>query len=618
MVRYTTYSEASDALRELREHREQSRLDAILKEQKAREDRAKDNMAILEARRLEEREYPLMLEAARNDALSTALKAIFITALDPHSLTENGIVTAENMVDNYVTENGGVRKILSPRVQERSYFLTRLAEIVEEVAQAEMADLANFTENQIVKQIHGNNRKPEDYPGDKSPEEIGTDKDLKAPTKVEGKNDETIAKAPFTNLVNDFKAKIKEDFQAAVSNNDMRNYQKNAAKQAEQDIKDAEAIKSAQKASTEAVRDFIEMTIMEMYDGEISDDLNDKINEFVDGYIEEYFTIDMSDPDNYLLEADDEEEGDDEEEDVDVEVDLDVEDDEEGDDSEDSSDDEEEDDTDEEDIDSDSDNNGEDDDDEDVESVDDEEEIDSDEDGNGEDDDDEDVEKADEDDEASKEVKAKADELDIKDDDDEDGDGEDDDVEDALGDDEDRLDDDEEDSDDDIDGPAESKGKIFDELEDEPDVKKAIEVIRNRIADAEETFIKKNAADKKEINTLLDRISNNIKNAEGADKDSKEAKVAEEHVTMLTRDIEAIREGRELTIFEKMTRELSKGIVKDLNLLESYQSEDGKLDQDLVMETARVMYGFLETVNTLQLEMVDEKYLQEVIESIQK
>ena len=39
------------------------------------------------------------MESARNDALSTALKAIYITALEANSLTDEGIVLAETMVD---------------------------------------------------------------------------------------------------------------------------------------------------------------------------------------------------------------------------------------------------------------------------------------------------------------------------------------------------------------------------------------------------------------------------------------------------------------------------------------------------------------------------------------
>jgi hypothetical protein len=40
--------------------------------------------------------------------------------------------------------------------------------------------------------------------------------------------------------------------------------------------------------------------------------------------------------------------------------------------------------------------------------------------------------------------------------------------------------------------------------------------------------------------------------------------------------------------------------------------EDGNMDTYMIVESAKVMYGFLETVNTLKLANVDEKYIEKV------
>ena len=174
----------------------------------------------------------------------------------------------------------------------------------------------------------------------------------------------------------------------------------------------------------------------------------------------------------------------------------------------------------------------------------------------------------------------------------------------------------------DLDGETEDEddddgeSKIFDQLNKEEDVKKAVELIRSRIADAEQTFIKNNAEDKKKVDELLDKISNNVKTIEDLnDKDSNEAKVAEESVRYEKRKIDAIRDNRTLTVFESMTRRLSTSILKS-DAKDSYLTESGALDTDLVVEAAKVMYGFLETVNTLNLANVNAEYIKNILDKM--
>ena len=193
---------------------------------------------------------------------------------------------------------------------------------------------------------------------------------------------------------------------------------------------------------------------------------------------------------------------------------------------------------------------------------------------------------------------------------------EDDEVDEELGE---PIDDDGIDNDISIDGETDSTGKVFDDLDKEEDVQKAIELIRTRVADAEETFIRNNAEDKKQIDELLNKISNNVKTVEDlADDKSDESKtktaMAEESARMHKRAIDSIRENRPLTVFEKMTRNLTKDIINNESVREQYLVESGNLDTEKVIESSRVMYGFLETLNTLQLENVNEEYIKNVIE----
>ena len=87
----------------------------------------------------------------------------------------------------------------------------------------------------------------------------------------------------------------------------------------------------------------------------------------------------------------------------------------------------------------------------------------------------------------------------------------------------------------DIDEPEESvnvdpKKTMIEELEDEKEIKDAVELIRTRVADAEEAFIKRNQEDKQKIDELLSRISQNVATVEKISDDTKEAESAKKTV----------------------------------------------------------------------------------------
>ena len=54
-------------------------------------------------------------------------------------------------------------------------------------------------------------------------------------------------------------------------------------------------------------------------------------------------------------------------------------------------------------------------------------------------------------------------------------------------------------------------------------------------------------------------------------------------------------------------------IVTDEVLKESYTLENGKLDFSKIEEATLVQYGFLEFLNTVQLENVNEEYIAKVL-----
>lgn len=477
-----------------------------------------------EMRKNKEKYRSELMEAARNDALATIVKAIYITALEADTLTDDALILAESMVDNWIKQSGGASKILRP-VQEKTYLTTRIAQLVEEAAE------------EAVKEI-------EAEPADMEEPDKEEKKDSKVSSDVvEAKK--KMASDAAREFIKDADKKDVKDFLSKV----IDKVELVATKKAEEKM----AAEEPKAGDDEEV------------DINITDDKSEEPAK------EEPKTGDDEEVDVKLDdETTPEEDGakDDKEADVDVPAE-----------------------------------------DEPVKPTDSE---------NGTPD--EDPEDGVNTDDGSD--KAESDDEKEMTNDEVDGDEdphEDDDVSDAIGK---PLDDDGVDSDTTVDGDTENKGALFDQLEKEEDVKKAVEIIKTRVADAEETFIRNNAEDKKKIDELISKISNNVKavediNAKGedniTDKDKDKIAAAEESVRMDKKKVDAIRESRPLTVFEKMTRKLGSNIVKDDVVKEYYLEESGSLDAALLVESAKVMYGFLETINTLQLENVDENYIKNIL-----
>ena len=166
---------------------------------------------------------------------------------------------------------------------------------------------------------------------------------------------------------------------------------------------------------------------------------------------------------------------------------------------------------------------------------------------------------------------------------------------------------------------AETKEEMLNKLEEEEDTDTAIDIIAQRISKAEEEFIKKNADDKQKIEDIVDGINDRINGAKADPNNSDEDVEELEHEAAIEmkRKINKIRDDRPHTVFEMMVRQLSEGIMNDTGAInEEYTDESGKINMESVVEVAKCVYGFLEFVNTVQLEKVDEAYIKHMIENM--
>ena len=173
-----------------------------------------------------------------------------------------------------------------------------------------------------------------------------------------------------------------------------------------------------------------------------------------------------------------------------------------------------------------------------------------------------------------------------------------------------------EDTFDDDGGLKDNKEEMFKKLENDAEVTDAVDIIAKRISDAETEFIQKNAEDKKKIEQIVNKVDDRIKAVTDSDKTPEEKEQeAQETQQEATRLITDIKEQRFHSVFEELVKDNFDYIMKDDVLKENYTDVDGTINVAQIVESTRVMYGFLEFVNTIQLEKVNSEYILKVIKN---
>lgn len=164
---------------------------------------------------------------------------------------------------------------------------------------------------------------------------------------------------------------------------------------------------------------------------------------------------------------------------------------------------------------------------------------------------------------------------------------------------------------------AKDIGEFMDELQKEDEYENVKNAIALRVANAEEEFLINNVADKNDMTDIVNQTTERI-NSTNADTDidsATKSAINQESVRISKMKIDNIRHTRRRSIFEEMTRNLGTSILSNESLRESY-TEDGKLNMEGIIESSRTMYAFIETVNTMKLETVDEDYIKDVLDNM--
>lgn len=618
MARENSILENYKAYKEMKANRQAAFDNAVLKEAENKKSFMKNYYSIIEKRELKDRNHGRLLNEAKDYYFAQALKGIYIGALEAATLTDDAIYLAENMVDSYIKENGGYKSIIG-NVKVDTYALAKIRRVVEDAAEAEVNNIED-TEKEIDSE--------DEIELQKDPEDEKDSVEVSGEVELKKADVEDIVSALNKAGLEVVVAKDNDDAEAAPE--EPTATEEEPSLDTPEDNTSVEEPEVPEEAPTtddstttdvapeepaeEPVAEEEPKADMDMSDTAPTTDAAPETAPEEPAGAEE--NVEEA-PSTDAAPAAESEEEKVEEEEFKSEEETEVK-------EEESSEEKVEDETEkaEEDLD-DEDNELE----KDLEDAD---EIEEDE------EEDEDTFDPDsiavQDDGESSEEEEDIDienDPDAKLDSDEEGDEDLDDLEDS------ELEDDEEGIDIDGDGDADvgnieepedtvnvdPNKTMMEELENEKEIRAAVELIRTRVADAEEAFIKRNQEDKKKVDELLSKISNNVATVEkisAEDPESEEKKAnLEETVRMYKRQINEAKNNRPLGIFEKMTKSIAESIIKDPKKSDMFINEQTHThDFGLIVETAKVMYAFLETLNTLQLESVDSNYIKKIITTI--
>lgn len=154
---------------------------------------------------------------------------------------------------------------------------------------------------------------------------------------------------------------------------------------------------------------------------------------------------------------------------------------------------------------------------------------------------------------------------------------------------------------------------MYDKLDKEEDVDAAVEIITQRVADAEEEFIKKNAEDKKKIEEIIAGINDRIASIKGDptidEEDKEEMEEALNHESYRLQ-AEAV-DSRPHNIYETVFKNLYTSVNLEDALKATVLGEDSNVDMDRVNTKAKCIYTFYEFLNTCRLATVDDEFIKE-------
>lgn len=146
---------------------------------------------------------------------------------------------------------------------------------------------------------------------------------------------------------------------------------------------------------------------------------------------------------------------------------------------------------------------------------------------------------------------------------------------------------------------------------------KITEKINQRVCDSLENYVQSNVNDKQNLEELAEKTAEKINNIKARNAEEKD-KIMKEFTNQYNKQVYEIKQraNRKVGVYEQLVHSVTRGIVSEQNILESFTEESGKLDMSKIRNKVTVMYTFLEMLNTTKMANVNEAYLENIIKNI--
>lgn len=134
--------------------------------------------------------------------------------------------------------------------------------------------------------------------------------------------------------------------------------------------------------------------------------------------------------------------------------------------------------------------------------------------------------------------------------------------------------------------------------------------IRANVSDAFEEFITTNAKDREDIKDILNQAQEKINGAKNDELKESYSIVAKRKITNL--------KDKPTNILGEVVGKLAKAAVTDEVFKEQYTTNDGHVNMEAVVDASRVIYTFLEMVNTTKMAPMNESHIKDILENMFK
>ena len=76
------------------------------------------------------------------------------------------------------------------------------------------------------------------------------------------------------------------------------------------------------------------------------------------------------------------------------------------------------------------------------------------------------------------------------------------------------------------------------------------------------------------------------------------------------------RANRKVSVYEQIMDKMTRSVVADESIRESFLLESGQLDTNKIMGKVTTMYTFLEMLNTTKIVNVNESYIENILKNM--